>query len=142
MNVNSQAKRDAEEYARSRMFYGQGAGTRRKLISAQVGHRSENVPGYEEAFAKHIDKQDMEKHAKKAKQERFQKDTAKKIERNVRALSSGNKHNLTGGVAVALGVVWVLHETEYDKVVIAKTKSGYAKSKAWVQKKRDQFQIV
>ena len=34
------AKKDAHEFARAKMFYGEGAGTRRKLIKAKMANWS------------------------------------------------------------------------------------------------------
>lgn len=41
------AKKDAKEFARAKMFYGEGAGNRRKLIKATVSERSKD-PGYKQ----------------------------------------------------------------------------------------------
>ena len=37
------AKKDAKEFARAKMFYGEGAGNRRKLIKATVSERSKDA---------------------------------------------------------------------------------------------------
>ena len=63
------AQKDARETARAKMYYGEGAGTRRKLIKATVEQRS-NSPVYRKAYEQELAKQDMAKHAKKAKTER------------------------------------------------------------------------
>lgn len=72
--VNRIAKKDAEEFARAKAFYGQGAGTRRKLIKQTVEGRAKRIPGYQEAFQQHLDAQDTSKHAVKAVSERKRKD--------------------------------------------------------------------
>jgi len=59
------AKKDAQEYARAKMFYGEGAGNRRKLIKATVNERSKDEY-YKQAFDKYFSQQDMAKHAEKA----------------------------------------------------------------------------
>ena len=64
-----EASKDAKEYARAKMFYGEGAGTRRKLIKAKVEEKSKDA-GYKEAFNYALSKQDMNKHADAAKRER------------------------------------------------------------------------
>lgn len=73
-SVDRQARKDAEETARAKLFYGDGAGTRRKLIKAQVEGRSKNNSAYAKAFADHLSKQDKSKHADKAISERKRKD--------------------------------------------------------------------
>lgn len=64
------AKKDAKEFARAKMYYGKGAGTRRKLIKAKVEQNKKNRKGYSEAFDKALSKQNMGKHASAAKRER------------------------------------------------------------------------
>lgn len=64
------AKSDATEFARAKMFYGQGAGTRRKLISESVKAKSSKDPLYAKAFDHHLSNQDMSTHATKAVGER------------------------------------------------------------------------
>lgn len=64
------AKKDAKEFARAKMYYGKGAGTRRKLIKAKVEQNKKNRSGYEEEFNKALSKQNMGKHASAAKRER------------------------------------------------------------------------
>jgi hypothetical protein len=72
------AAKDAREFARAKMFFGEGAGTRRKLIDASVKAKSAKDPAYAKAFEKHLATQDMSKHAEKARSER------KSTDRNVR----------------------------------------------------------
>ena len=60
------AKDDAHEFARAKMFYGEGAGTRRKLIKAKVEQRSKD-PLYKSEFDKAMSEQNMGKHAEKSK---------------------------------------------------------------------------
>lgn len=136
MNVNKQATKDAFEYAAAQMFYGEGAGTRRKLIKAQVEHRIATLPGYEDVFLNKLTAQDMAWHAEKANQVRKNIDRTKKIERNVRGLTTGNKQALTTGVAVLVTVAYYAHETGYDKVMWQNAKREYQKSKAWAHMKR------
>ena len=59
-HYNRQAKKDAKEYARAKMFYGEGAGTRRKLIKAKVNERSKNEY-YKKQFDSYLESQNMEK---------------------------------------------------------------------------------
>lgn len=68
--VDRDASRDAKEFARAKLFYGEGAGNRRKLIKAKVEQKSKSVPGYKAAFDHHLKNQDLSKHADKAAQER------------------------------------------------------------------------
>lgn len=76
--ARSRAKRDAKKYARAKMFYGEGAGNRRKLLNAKISERSKN-PIYKKAFDDAMNKQNMERHATNAKIERKVRDTVKHV---------------------------------------------------------------
>jgi len=79
--TDKEAAKDAKEFARAKMFYGQGAGNRRKLINNSVAAKRKKDPAYGKAFDAHLAKQDMSTHASKAVSERKRtdrKDTAKK----------------------------------------------------------------
>jgi hypothetical protein len=78
--MNKLAKKEAKEMARASMFYGEGAGTRRKLIKAKVEENMKDEM-YAEAFTKWSAKQDMGEHADKAVAERKRKDAAKEAKR-------------------------------------------------------------
>lgn len=77
------AKKDAKEYARAKMYYGEGAGNRRKLIKARVNERSKDKD-YKEKFDKFLNEQNMESHAHKAVQERHARDTAEATRKAIR----------------------------------------------------------
>jgi hypothetical protein len=68
------ATKDAEEFARAKMFYGEGAGTRRKLIREKVNSRKKADPAYAKAFDKAFESQDLGKHGDKARKERSRTD--------------------------------------------------------------------
>jgi hypothetical protein len=72
------AMKDASEFARAKMFFGEGAGTRRKLIKATVEAKSKADPEYKKAFDFHTALQDLSTHASKARSERSRTDKAKK----------------------------------------------------------------
>lgn len=77
--TDREASKDASEFARAKMFYGEGAGTRRKLIKASVDAKSAKDPDYKKAFDFHLAKQDMSIHAEKARGERKHTDTKKSV---------------------------------------------------------------
>ena len=105
------AKHDAKEYARAQMFYGEGAGNRRKLIKAQVAERSKD-PDYKAEFDKHLARQDMDKHASRAATER----TARDVGKNLRKAERTAKKVIGAAVTVA-SVVALAKQTEADRVV-------------------------
>lgn len=79
--TNKEAHKDAVEFARAKMFFGKGAGTRRKLIGKSVEAKSAKDPAYKKAFDHHLAKQDLSVHASKAVSERSRtdkKESAKK----------------------------------------------------------------
>lgn len=134
--LNKVAAEDAYRWARAEMFFGEGAGTRRKLLQAEISHKVENVSGYHEAFEKALGKQDMAEHAIKAAKERRRIDGATFVSRNLRGLATGNRQSLTTGVAVVVGTYAILHQTGLDEPLIREGKKQYQKGKKFVQDKR------
>lgn len=114
------AKKDAKEYARAKMYYGEGAGNRRKLIKATVNERSKQSATYKKAFDEALASQDMAKHASAAKKERHVKDvknTTGKVGRSVVNIVAGNPGRAAASV---LAVYGVLHYTGMDQVIMRK----------------------
>lgn len=100
------ARKDAEEFARAKMFYGKGAGTRRKLIKNQVESRAKHDPAYAKAYEKHLGLQDLGQHASKAVSERKRtdrKDTVKKSSGMLARRATGEMGTKAAFTAVALG---------------------------------------
>jgi hypothetical protein len=125
--VKKMAEKDAERWAAAEMFYGEGAGTRRKLLNAEILTKSQDTL-YAKTLHEAYEKLDMNKFAEMAIKERKALDRAAKASQNMRALKNGNYQNLTTGVAVVVGLGYAAHVTGYDKVIIAEAK----KAKAWV----------
>lgn len=117
--VRRQAKKDAKEYARAKMFYGEGAGTRRKLIKNTVEERSKD-PNYKKAFDDALSKQDMAKHASAAKGERHRKDVKNQVAKTGRGLvniAAGHPERVGAGLAVAATAYGIARKTGADRVV-------------------------
>ena len=110
------AKKDAHEFARAKMFYGEGAGTRRKLIKAKVQQRSKD-PLYKSEFDKTLSNQDMGKHAEKAKQERIAKDTAKTVKTTTKGFMNLTMGNAVRVSSTAAGLYAVAKLTGLDKKI-------------------------
>lgn len=118
--VNGQAKKDAHEFARAKMFTGEGAGNRRKLIKATVEARSKSDPSYKAAFDHHLAKQDMADHAAKAQSERKRKDVVKgtaKTARGVRHILNGNSQYASLAAAMAVGGYMYAKRTGIDQMI-------------------------
>lgn len=117
--VNKDASRDAAEFARAKAFYGEGAGTRRKLIKTTVEAKSKANPDYKKAFDHHSDKQDMARHVSKAKSERSSKDRRAAVGKNARAINRAINGPFAGPVAAAavLGLYGAARASGYDQKI-------------------------
>lgn len=102
--TSREARKDATEFAKAKMFYGEGAGTRRKLIKAKVEAKAGKDPNYKKAFDHHLANQDMGKRAEGARSERRRKDVVKGTAKTAR----GVKNLVLGtGAPVALSALAV-----------------------------------
>lgn len=86
--VRRKAKKDAKEYTKAKSFYGEGAGTRRKIIKQKVEYNSKNIPGYKEAFDHYVKNTDMSKRANQAVRERKVKDAKNSAGKAVRGVGN------------------------------------------------------
>ena len=138
-----QAKKDAKEYARAKMFYGEGAGTRRKLIKNTVEQRSKE-PTYKKAFDEALAKQDMADHASKARGERKRKDVANQAAKTGRGLVNmvtGHPERVGAGLAVAGALYGLARTTGVDKVVAKAAKNKVSEIYNSVQAARGRHQV-
>lgn len=127
--VRRRARHDAKEFARAKMFYGEGAGTRRKLIRNTVKERSKD-PDYKTAFDYYSSKQDMAKHVQKAKAERHRKDVSNSVKKNTRGVVNilRGRPELAGASLAALAAgVGVAHKTGADKIILEQGKKAFSK---------------
>lgn len=134
--TSREARKDAQEFARAKMFYGDGAGTRRKLIKATVEAKSKKDESYKKAFEQHLANQDMSTHASKARSERKRKDVVQGTAKTAR----GIKNTLLGNpmyastLAVALvGAGTAIHKAGIDKKVMQYGKTAYSTAKTSVR---------
>lgn len=131
-STNRTAKKDAKEFARAKQFYGEGAGTRRKLIKATVEGKSKKDPTYKKAFDHHLDKQDTSKHAAKARSERKRKNVANSTRKGIRGTSHilrGNSQYASAATAIVVGGALYAHKSGIDKTILNAGKKAYAKAK-------------
>lgn len=129
--TSREARKDAQEFARAKMFYGEGAGTRRKLIKAKVEAKSKKDPSYKKAFDDHLSKQDMSKHAEKARSERKRKNVKKSAGRGIRGtrhILNGNSQYASAATAIAVGGALYAHKTGIDKTIFEAGKKLYSKT--------------
>lgn len=130
MNPIKEARRDAHEYARAQMFYGEGAGNRRKIIEATVEAKRKKNPTYARAFRHELSLQDMAEHAIKARHERERKDAAKALNANARGIITGNYQSVNTLVLVAFGLGFVAHKTGLDVKAVEISKKKWREFKA------------
>lgn len=115
MNTQKEARRDTEEFARAQMFYGEGAGTRRKLIQATVDAKVRKDPTYARLFHLELNRQDMAEHAAKARRERQTKDRNETVLRSAKGLATGNYRSVNTGLLILAVGGYYAHKTGLDK---------------------------
>lgn len=91
--TNREAKKDAKEYTKAKMYYGEGAGTRRKLINKTVEAKSKRDPSYKKAFDAHVEGTDYAKRAQQARSERKSTDTKNAVKKTGRQVSHALRGN-------------------------------------------------
>lgn len=139
--IDKMAAQDAFKWARAEMFFGEGAGTRRKLLLAEISDKVHSIPGYEESFNRAYAGQDMAKHAIAAAKERQRIDAGKYIRRNAKGLATGNIRSLTPYLAVGVSTWIFLQQTGLDEPVKVEVKKQYKKAKNWVEIKRREYAL-
>lgn len=124
--TNREARKDAREFTKAKMFYGEGAGTRRKLIKATVEAKSKRDPSYKKAFDYHVDQTDMSKRASQARRTRKSKDTAqavKKTGKGIGHILNGNNKYANATAALLVGGYMYARKTGIDRVVMKTAKT-------------------
>jgi hypothetical protein len=117
-STNNLAKKDAKRYMDAKMFYGKTAGTRRKLLKAELDKKIKNVPGYEQVFNQHLEGVDKAKSAQKAVSERNRIDTTQKG-RSLLKKMLGVTGSLTVGIA---SMAYAANKEKVDSFVIGQSK--------------------
>ena len=115
--TKSEARKDAHEYARAKMFYGEGAGIRRKKIKAKVDTRSKKSRLYKRTFEKSLAKQNMDEHSRAATRERNIKDTTKTVTKTAKGLFNLVAGNAQKVASTALIAYYIAKITGADKKI-------------------------
>lgn len=131
--IEKMAEQDAYNWGLAQMFFGEGAGTRRKLVEATINQRVLDIPGYEEALNAAYSKLNQIEMAEEALALRKRLDRAKTTHKNFRAIKSGNFKNVSDGVFIIGGALYIAHLTGYDKKAIAEGKKLYRKAKTEIK---------
>lgn len=130
--TNREARKDAQEFARAKQFYGEGAGTRRKLIKATVEGKSSRSSEYKKAFEHHLSQQNPAHHAEKARSERKRKNVKKSAGRGVRGtrhILMGNPQYASAVTALVVGGALAAHKAGIDRTILNAGKTSYASAK-------------
>jgi hypothetical protein len=118
------AAKDAKEHAEAKMYFGEGAGVRRRLIKAQVEQRSKD-PVYKAEFEKQLANQDMAKAGAKARGKRKRTDAVnntKKTAKGIHHILNGNSQYANAAAAILVGGALYAHKTGIDKMILDKGK--------------------
>ena len=128
------AQKDAHEFARAKMFYGEGAGTRRKLIKAKINERSKDKL-YKDEFDKALAGQNMGAHADKARVERMTKDAAKTVKTTTKGFMNLTMGNAVRVSSTAMGLYTIAKMTGMDKKIANVSKDAIRKGINFVRDK-------
>lgn len=85
--LKKDAKKDAEDMARAKAYYGEGAGNRRKQIRNRISERMKD-PDYKAEYEKQLAAQDMSKHQKAANRERKANDVKNAVAKTGRGIKN------------------------------------------------------
>lgn len=122
------ASKDAKEFARAKMFYGEGAGIRRRQINATVKSRSKD-PAYKEAFDRNLEGQNMAKRAVEARSARKRKDVSNSTKKTAKGIShvlKGNSQYANVAATLIVGGATYAHAKGFDKTIIDAGKRSYS----------------
>jgi len=130
--VHREANKDAVEFARAKMYYGQGAGNRRKLINATVTAKSAKDPVYKQAFEDALAKQDMAKRASEARGKRHRTDAVQGTAKTVRGIKNtvlGNPAYASTAAVLLVAGYGVAKKTGVDQVILKAGKEAFSSAK-------------
>jgi len=118
------------------MYYGDGAGTRRKLIDATVTSKMMKDPIYATYFRQEYAKQDMGEHAMRARKERERRDHNSAIMRNAKGLATGNINQVSPVVLFVVVGAAIAHKTGLDKKALDELKVQKHRFDLWRDNRR------
>lgn len=127
--TNKLAKKHAEEFTKAKAFFGEGAGTRRKLIKAQVEQLKKQDPMFAKAFDHHVAQTDHGQRAVEARKERKsvdRKTATKKTAKGVGHVLRGNNQHANNAAIAGVAAATFVHKTGLDKQALNKVKTNPA----------------
>lgn len=123
--TNREARKDAREFTKAKMFFGEGAGTRRKLIKAKVNQKSKD-PSYKKAFDFHVNDTNMAKRSEQARSERRRKDIASGTARTARGVKNVLTNSAAPVTITALIIGTAASNPEIRAAVVRYGKTAYS----------------
>ena len=129
MNIKREAVKDASEFARAHVFFGEGAGNRRKLIKTVVAAKSAQSEAYRQAFEAALAVQDMVEHVSKAQKERRRRDFWHAINKNTKSAMAGRYTGVNMTIVVIGGALYYAHNRGLDQ-------KAYLKMKGKIQERK------
>lgn len=130
--TRKEAHKDAEEFTRAKLYFGQGAGTRRKLIKATVESKRKRDPLYGKAFDHFVEGTHLGQRAVQARRERKRTDTknyAKKTAKGVRQILQGNNQYANSLAILGVAGGTYLYKTRMNHGVIDDILSDHGSDK-------------
>lgn len=137
-STDREALKDAREFTKAKMYYGEGAGTRRKLIKATVEAKSKKDPAYKKAFDNHVANTDMSKRASQARGQRKRTDTKNqtvKTAKGIRHILNGNNQYANATAALLVGGYLYAKKTGIDKQIYYAGKKNFRAAQIYVKQK-------
>lgn len=132
--LQNDAKKDAEEFARAKAFYGEGAGTRRKVIKNKISERMKD-PDYKKEFDKWFASQDMSKHQAAANRERKARDVKNATVRTARGVKNFLLGNAVPMTTAALAIGAALKYTGAGAKIANWGKTGLSTMAGWLRRR-------
>lgn len=111
--VEKTAAKDAKRHMDAKMAYGKGAGTRRKLLKAEL-HQKMKDPNYKKSFDDALETIDRSKSIGRAKRWRAKEDVKDQTVRSTKIIAT----TLTGTSSVAAaGILYMRYKPQVDSFV-------------------------
>lgn len=130
--MNRMAKKDAKRYAEAKMFYGETAGTKRKLLNAEINQKRSKIKGYSENFDKEVKNVNYAKAANKATHKRKRIDRAHYTKQAIKKIT-----NTTGPLTIAAGgALYAMNKEAVDKYVAKAARQAFSYGKRQVNAKK------
>lgn len=129
MNVKKMAVEDAARWGYAQMFFGEGAGTKRKLLNAEISDKVASIPDYQKHFEAAYNKLNMGAIALKAAKDRKRIDRGNAVRKNTRAIIRGDRRSMSTLLIIGGAAYWYARETGYDKVIAEDVNKRYRRLK-------------